>query len=87
VNARDILRRQMIPDHGGDMLLTVFLILPIMSLLSTFSRSATRTFTRTAVNRTPAVLARGEHTLPKLPYAYDVSPAITHHFGVQLGIG
>lgn len=53
------------------MLLTVFLILPIMSLLSTFSRSTGRTFTRTAVNRTPVVLARGEHTLPKLPYAYD----------------
>ena len=56
------------------MLLTVFLVLPIMSLLSTFTRSTARTFTRTAVNRTPAVFARGEHTLPKLPYAYDVSP-------------
>lgn len=55
------------------MLLTFFLILPIMSLLSTLSRSTARTFTRTAVNRTPAVLSRGEHTLPKLPYAYDVS--------------
>ena len=75
VNARDKLRRQIIThDRRGDMLLTVFLVLPVMSLLSTFSRSTTRTFTRTVVNRTPAVLSRGEHTLPKLPYAYDVSP-------------
>lgn len=55
------------------MLLTVFLILPVMSLLSAFSRSTARSFTLTAVNRIPAVLARGEHTLPKLPYAYNVS--------------
>jgi len=40
-------------------------------LLSTFSRSTARTFTRTAANRAPVVLARGEHTLPKLPYSYD----------------
>jgi len=40
-------------------------------LLSTFSRSTARSFTLTAVNRIPAVLARGEHTLPKLPYAYN----------------
>lgn len=61
------------------MLLTVFLILPIMSLLSTFSRSTARTFTRTAANGAPAVLTRGEHTLPKLPYAYDVSRLLAHH--------
>ncbi|KAF9653961.1 superoxide dismutase mitochondrial [Thelephora ganbajun] len=42
-----------------------------MSWVSTLSRPATRAFSRTAVNRTPVVLARGEHTLPKLPYAYD----------------
>lgn len=58
---------------NGGMFLTVFLILPIMSLLSTLSRSTARTFTRAAVNGTPAVFARGEHTLPKLPYSYDVS--------------
>jgi hypothetical protein len=56
-----------------NMLLTVFLILPIMSMLSTLSKSTARTFTRTAVSRAPAVFARGEHTLPKLSYGYDVS--------------
>ena len=61
------------------MLLTHFLILPIMSLLSTFSRSTVRTLTRTTVNRTPASLVRGEHTLPKLPYDYDVSPSSHIH--------
>ena len=65
------------------MFLTVFLILPIMSLLSTLSRPTARTFTRAAVNRTPAVFARGEHTLPKLPYAYDVSPDPAYYLAVQ----
>ena len=65
------------------MLLTVFLVLPIMSMLSTLSRSTARTFTRTAVNSTPAVLARGQHTLPKLPYSYDVSPDLARHLAAQ----
>lgn len=69
------------------MFLTVFLILPTMSLLSTLSRSTARTFTRTAVNGTPAVFARGEHTLPKLPYAYDVSPDLAYNFLVQQRLG
>lgn len=74
VSARDALRSTRTSDgEGRDMFLTVFLILPTMSLLSTLSRSTARTFTRAAVNRTPAVFARGEHTLPKLPYSYDVS--------------
>ena len=60
--------------EGQGMFFTVFLILPIMSLLSTLSRSTARTFARTAVSGTPAIFARGEHTLPKLPYTYDVSP-------------
>jgi len=55
------------------MLLTVLLILPIMSMLSALTRSTARTFNRTTANRAPALFARGEHTLPKLPYAYDVS--------------
>jgi len=40
-------------------------------MLSTLSNSTARTFTRTAVNRAPAVFARGEHTLPQLPYSYN----------------
>lgn len=41
-------------------------------MLSTITRTTARTFARPVSARTLAVSARGVHTLPELPYAYDV---------------